>query len=887
MLSNIIIADPHFQPLATIQRRALWHDTAGLVVSLNDCPLPSLEGRLSRRQPAYFDDAEIWQAFYANNAVFSAPIFDRLDYTAPQIMEKTIQVGPNTFSLPDSIIGEWSRLENALLDVADHSLGTHPRASRIPPITWPRNPHEYGYRRTHRSPQIVLRSAIMSRDAFHSLCAVVSFILSLCTHPGSCRGDPFKSAFSNLANRIHDPVNRSWLDRFAQTFVCKVSIGVRPGCFINPYTTVWGPWLANFVRAGVQVWVAWGPEVFDKELCISRLRYDFIKEFFPPTDTIHKARSRFEETQKLRLHAPFVDSDFPILPPVPSAEPSTSNSPPANPRTFHPAQSVGPPKPTYPPPSAEPPQPPPGSRQRRGETLAEFLPRLAEGKMKRMQSETLPERQARESREVSATEKGYSKSCTVFQWEEARGFYLRAKVNRSEVPAIWNDYPASRRVYNSHINEWDLCPPIPPFSDELTAYDLVDIQQYDDELDAFDNAPTTLKAPSDQYTAQHSGQMDELASLEPSTQPTVLTFDIVEHLKDRYGYDVHRRPSWTPNLHGQQVADVAVAKRHLLFESASHHACLAPAIENFCNILTNQHVRLHNLPPAWDLHNLRLESTSLRLSLGARYDDPGARLYVISSTTTVQAHWVICLHDPTTVLQIYRNRWTALDTIVRELISRGIPFNTGLPDPTPNRVEGRYRSKGLGLRPPLYQPRSDDYSAYVAARNDIFRSHLGRAALLKGGLIARLARDIVDVSDVLSGPDPSTSLQVGATGQVKLVDDNLSDYMLDVISGVYYVETETDPNVHQHLSWWPKYGVWCTSGFTEQWSADAETWYQSRLQEIANGRAKLYNSKDWKSSLRRYNTHTRRLVNANQRLAESVIDLHVSYAPLFWRLENH
>ena len=109
---------------------------------------------------------------------------------------------------------------------------------------------------------------------------------------------------------------------------------------------------------------------------------------------------------------------------------------------------------------------------------------------------------------------------------------MHTKVNRSEVPDVWNDYPASRRIYHSHVNKWDLCPPIPPFSDELTQHDLVEIQQYNDELDAFDNAPTTLKALSDQYTAQHSGQMDELALSGPSTQPTVLTFDIVEHLKD-------------------------------------------------------------------------------------------------------------------------------------------------------------------------------------------------------------------------------------------------------------------------------------------------------------------------------------------------------------------
>ncbi|KAF8799349.1 hypothetical protein BYT27DRAFT_7057922, partial [Phlegmacium glaucopus] len=95
--------------------------------------------------------------------------------------------------------------------------------------------------------------------------------------------------------------------------------------------------------------------------------------------------------------------------------------------------------------------------------------------------------------------------------------------------------------------------------------------------------------------------------------------------------------------------------------------------------------------------------------------------------------------------------------------------------------------KGLGLRPPLYKPRSDDYNAYLSARTNILQTHFGRAALLKGGLIARLARDTVGVSDVLSGPDPSSRFQFGTTGQVKLVDDRLSEYLLDVISGVYYV----------------------------------------------------------------------------------------------------
>jgi hypothetical protein len=879
--------------LPEIVRRALWHDTAGLVVSLNNSSLPNLSAR-SEQQPAYFDDSEIWKAFLPKNGVFNAPLFDRLDLTGPQILEAVVQLGPETFSLPDTIIGSWSRLENALLDVADNSLGTHPKSSSIPTITWPRSPHEYGYRRTHRSPIIVLRSAMRSQNAFHSLCAVVTFILSLWTKPDSLCVAPFRSAFWGLTHRINVPVQPSWLDQFSQSLVCNITLAFRTGCFINPYTSCWGPWLPNFVRAGVQVWVVWGLDVINTKPSFLSQPTKFYENFLPTLELIKSTKSQFQETQALQLPSPFLPAGFPI-----SFTPSITSSPLRPPfvadvfpiqHTIEPSTTSVEQDPSPAPsvvsqslPSAaEPPQPLPNSRQRRGETLPDFLNRLAEGKRTRETSETSTATQSRIDREISAARKGYSKSCTVFEWKEIQGHYLRVKVDRIEVPGLWNEYPASRRVYHSHINEWDLCPPIPPFSETLTQQDIAEIEQYDDEIDAFDNASTTLKPPSDQFAAQHAGQMDELASQVDSSQPVPLQFDIVEHLKDRYGFDVHRRPSWTPNLHGQQVAEVDVAKGRFLFQTASHPTLLAPAIENFYNVLANKGVRVHNLSSAWDLGHLQLEIPGLRLSLGTDVNDD--RMYMISHTTAVHGSWNVCLHNPTTVLQIYRNRWTTLDTIVEELVFRGIPFNTGVPDPSPKIIQKGYESKGLGLRPVGYTPRSHDYNAYVAARTDVLRSHLGRAALLKGGLISRLARDTVGVSDVLSGPDPSTSAMLGTVDGVELVDDELSDYLLDLISGVYYVETARDANIHQHLSWWPKDGVWHNSGFfSEQWSADAETWYQSRLKSIESGSARLFNSTEWKSNLRRYKTHTRSMLTLNDQLSEAVIDRHFSYAS-FWNL---
>ena len=579
--------------------------------------------------------------------------------------------------------------------------------------------------------------------------------------------------------------------------------------------------------------------------------------FLPPLELIQKTQF---ESQDLQLPSPFIPAGFPSPDPVPFT-PSTSFV------IDHSTSSVeypSPARPQHAPSLSEPPRPPSHSRQRRGETLGEFLDRMAEEK--RTSSET----QSRKDREIYAAQKGYSKSCTVFEWEEIEGHYLRVKVDRAEVPSLWHDYPASRRVFHSHINEWDLCPPIPPFSEILTLQDRTEIQQYDDELEA----------PLDQYAAQHSGQMDELeSSVILSSQPVFFQFDIVEHLRDQYGYDVHHKPSWTPSIHGAKVSSVDAAKARFLFKEASHHVLLEPAIENFCNVLANPDVRVRNLSQGWDLRHLRLQIQGLRLSLGTNVDE-SSPMYTISSTTVVQGGWVICVHNPTTILQIYRNSWTTLETIVRELVIRGIPFNTGVPDTGRKVFEKGYESMGLGLRPVGYIPRTHDYNAYVAARTNVFLSHIGRAALLKGGLIARLARDTVSVSDILSGPESSTSLMIGTVGGVQLVDDQLSDYQLDVISGVYYVETATDAKIYEHLSWWPKNGVWHNSGyFSEQWSSDAETWYQKRLKAIQDGTAKLYNSSEWKSELRRYKSVTRALLTQNDRLSKIVIEEHFSYAP--------
>lgn len=157
----------------------------------------------------------------------------------------------------------------------------------------------------------------MSRDAFHSLCAVVTFIPSLWTKEQAIPGRPFGPAFWALVNRNYNAVLYSWLDHFPQTLVCNTSLDIRPGRFIDPYTSLWGPWLHHFVRAGVQVWVVWGHDVLDREACLKRIHLKSYEPHFPPLNVILESHSQHLEAKKVRHQAPFVAACFPALPSIP------------------------------------------------------------------------------------------------------------------------------------------------------------------------------------------------------------------------------------------------------------------------------------------------------------------------------------------------------------------------------------------------------------------------------------------------------------------------------------------------------------------------------------------------------------------------------------------
>ncbi|KAF8871067.1 hypothetical protein BD779DRAFT_1430629, partial [Infundibulicybe gibba] len=153
----------------------------------------------------------------------------------------------------------------------------------------------------------------------------------------------------------------------------------------------------------------------------------------------------------------------------------------------------------------------------------------------------------------------------------------------------------------------------------------------------------------------------------------------------------------------------------------------------------------------------------------------------------------------------------------------------------------------LGCREKGFEATREDYVAYEQLRTGLLRGRAGAAAMKAGGIVWRLARDVVQMWDALDGPSSradwagqSVDLERG----MQLVGDALDETELELICGVYRIET--DHEVHTD-SWWPQQKTWRTSGvYHGQWTTDNEVWFQAQLEKIRRGEAVPAMAKRWR-----------------------------------------
>lgn len=209
--------------------------------------------------------------------------------------------------------------------------------------------------------------------------------------------------------------------------------------------------------------------------------------------------------------------------------------------------------------------------------------------------------------------------------------------------------------------------------------------------------------------------------------------------------------------------------------------------------------------------------------------------------------FLIALTSPDTALYLYRliqRESFLLSSLATHLAEKGIRFYTLLElEKTPLLMPLSGIQVTIPQRLPDYVFTLSDYEVYVQQRTQLLCSPWGRAALLYGGIILRIAKEHLSPEPAGMGPSSAVTdfcLGFGTEDHINgclYWDDQLSEDELDIICGTHHLHTGRHNQIAK-VSWWPCAGVWDagTTGYNwHHWMEWDEVWYQEHLACIQRG----------------------------------------------------
>ncbi|KAJ7848209.1 hypothetical protein B0H13DRAFT_1730038 [Mycena leptocephala] len=392
------------------------------------------------------------------------------------------------------------------------------------------------------------------------------------------------------------------------------------------------------------------------------------------------------------------------------------------------------------------PQPEGNSGQRYGENFDTFFAR------RKARNHELAEKESGQGKKKCLQQEAHAatgappgkQGARVFVWEEEEnGFLIRRAINRNSAADMWDEFTPTQRLYDGYHNEWDLCTALAP--DEEPEND------GDDGPDDDDN---------DYGDVEGGGVPD-------NGLPELI--DIGDRLI------LERSPPTTADLlHSHGLEPGEIYDDALPVEQASRDTFEIPfARFGF------------KMPIAPSTYREGPPRIVCLKSLGNdKLKDPLPERYPVH----------ILLSSAATAVMVIRMGWGP-DEIIHRLLEHGVEFRICLmagayhvPLPPP-----RASYTGLGYRRPKYKPTPVDHGVYMMLRNRFLASPRGRTALFVGGIVAHLARLVVDQELASLGPT-SEVFRTGIRlwdGQSSAAywDDALTEQEIDLICGVYEIGT--------------------------------------------------------------------------------------------------
>ena len=508
--------------------------------------------------------------------------------------------------------------------------------------------------------------------------------------------------------------------------------------------------------------------------------------------------------------------------------------------------------------------------------------------------ESARDRQRRESHERDRP----IKNTTMYTWEKVRSsggreLYMRVRVNKREHEDVYDRYGRSERLYNAASNEWDFCEdfcfPAGPDDSQPDSDSEEDIEYNDDERRQF-ISERRIDSPPPPPT-DYAMDIEEESS-------TPYSRDVLETLRLNYGFS-----SPSVDIVGSADYTWETLLLALGFVQNLDELSVSGTDKHGICVFLSQIVKKSVISP----HLFDLDpgnySPLEHLFKFADVQRPSKDLFVFCSPRSMACEWILGVHSTTVVLYICRYilenpHAHTFVTIAHRLLERNIPFRTLLALPcSPRQKTIAEIYTPSSHRETTHQFTVADFETAMLRCQAVLSLPQGRAALLQGGIVGRIAKEYLSVDGVLAGPSLEvTGHRVGYLGSsgtngILYCDDELTENEIAAICGTYTLYTGklvffyytlfslltffTGHGVQEAVwSWFPLPASWnaVRTGLRSiDWTERCETWFVKHMANIREGKTTPKSHTDWVSSLRGQKL-SRALIDNSKNLAETFIN---------------
>lgn len=407
---------------------------------------------------------------------------------------------------------------------------------------------------------------------------------------------------------------------------------------------------------------------------------------------------------------------------------------------------------------------------------------------------------------------------------------VRTLLTLGQAQVMWGSYGPNTRVYNDADDEWDLCSELDPNenSDDL-------IHGWDDDDDEYPpRREPSVSPPPPPYPPLSPGP-PTLSPLLPSVPypplspgpptpspllPSVQLSLAATNELDAPAFSLLHDPLWRPvtltQIALQRFGCVNPPTR--LYENnnlgdpmSKLRRALGFIDSNGCDESTENVLRAffasfgakeddhypHPEIPR-DIYDLSPTSTSpLEHNFNRQFKviimalEPFRIFFLQEAGHASRRPWTLALFDASTVLESFRRNDRSLEDLVTYFLHSGRQFSTRLLVKSLPLLPKKHSPLiSLGWRHADAKVKGHKYIYYERLRAHFFSRPHSRAALLRGGIVWRLAVEALSgfrEEDILLGPstDYSTYGTAIRLGGSIWVDDDLSEHETDLICGVY------------------------------------------------------------------------------------------------------